>query len=139
MNRKAVSPVIAVLLLIVIAVAASILTYVWVTGYIGTIQQQGGTEQLREKIKIDGVQYDGTTLTVYVRNIGEVSVTVDAIYVIKSDGTITAQTTGLAQTINTSQVSSMSLSVSSLSSGTYTIKVVTEKGMEATYVWTYTP
>ncbi|RLE66077.1 MAG: type IV pilin, partial [Thermoprotei archaeon] len=37
-NKRGVSPVIAVLLLIVIAVAAAVLTYLWVLGYIGTVQ-----------------------------------------------------------------------------------------------------
>ncbi|MEM3993983.1 MAG: archaellin/type IV pilin N-terminal domain-containing protein [Thermofilum sp.] len=37
MRRKGISPVIATLLLIVIAVVAAVLTYIWVTGYMGTL------------------------------------------------------------------------------------------------------
>jgi flagellin-like protein len=43
-KRRGVSPVIATLLLIVIAVAAAVLTYIWVTGYMGTLQAQAGAQ-----------------------------------------------------------------------------------------------
>jgi len=61
MKRQAVSPVIATLLLIVIAVAAAVLAYIWIIGYQGTLTQQASTQQLQERIKIEAVQYDSTT------------------------------------------------------------------------------
>ena len=64
MNKKGISPVIATLLLIIIAVAAAILTYLWVTGYIGTLQQQGGVENLQERIKIEGVMINTKSNTI---------------------------------------------------------------------------
>jgi len=133
MDRRGVSPVIAVLLLIVIAVTAAVLTYLWVLGYMGTLQQQGGTQQLQEKIKIEAVN----ETTVFVRNIGDVSVTVDAIYVLNASGVI-ARSTGLGTTIDPGLVQSLSLPTVSFEDGvTYIVKVVTEKGTEATYTFTY--
>lgn len=44
-DEKGVSPVIAVLLMIAIAVAASILVYVWSMGLIGTLTTGGGSRQ----------------------------------------------------------------------------------------------
>ncbi|MEM4790228.1 MAG: archaellin/type IV pilin N-terminal domain-containing protein, partial [Thermofilum sp.] len=64
MRRKGISPVIATLLLIVIAVVAAVLTYIWVTGYMGTLSPREVPEQLKERIKIDAVSYDTTTGTV---------------------------------------------------------------------------
>jgi len=57
MKRAGVSPVIATLLLIVIAVAAAVLAYIWIIGYQGTLTQQASTAQLQERIKIEAVEY----------------------------------------------------------------------------------
>ncbi len=140
--RKGVSPIIAVLLLIVIAVAAAVLAYIWIVSYTGTLEQQAGTQQLQERIKIEGVEYDGTTLTIYVRNIGEVDVTVDAAYIFDASGTVIDSATGLGVTLTPGQVSTAGqVTIDgglTLNDGsTYTVKVVTDKGTEATYVFTY--
>ena len=82
MDRKAVSPVIAVLLMIAVAVAAAILVYVWSMGLIGTLQTGGG-QQVREQIELDAYSWDdaGDEITLYLRNVGAADVTVDALYV----------------------------------------------------------
>ncbi len=41
-SNKAISPILATLLLIVIAVAAIVITYAWITTYMGTTTQQAG-------------------------------------------------------------------------------------------------
>jgi flagellin-like protein len=140
MKRTGVSPVIATLLLIVIAVAAAVLAYIWIIGYQGTLTQQASTAQLQERIKIEAVQYDSTTntLTVYVRNIGDVNVEIDALYVIDKTGTIIGSSTNVGLTLTPGQVNSGTVSDISLNSGeTYTVKAVTTKGTEATYTFTY--
>jgi FlaG/FlaF family flagellin (archaellin) len=75
-----VSPVIAVLLMIAIAVAASILVYVWSMGLIGTLQTGGG-QQLREQVILESYTWDSNGLTLYLRNVGTTDVIVDSIYV----------------------------------------------------------
>jgi flagellin-like protein len=67
-NVKAISPVISVLLMIAVAVVASLVAYAWVMGYIG-----GQTQKTGEAIQIQSVSgsIGGTTLTVYVQNIGQ--------------------------------------------------------------------
>ena len=81
LNKKAVSPVIAVLLMIAIAVAAAILVYVWSMGLIGTLQTGGG-QQVREQIEM--VAYDWSvngTLVLHLKNVGASDVIVDNVYV----------------------------------------------------------
>ena len=81
LNRKAVSPVIAVLLMIAIAVAAAILVYVWSMGLIGTLQTGGG-QQVREQVEM--VAYDWSvlgSLILHCKNVGTTEVTVDIVYV----------------------------------------------------------
>ncbi len=138
MNKKGVSPVIATLLLIIIAVAAAILTYLWITGYLGTVQQQGGTEGLQERIRIEAVSYSGGTLTIYVRNIGDVSTTVDAAYIIDHTGTVVKSNTGLSTSLNAGASGTVTIGSVTLSDGeTYVVKVVTTTGVEADYTFTY--
>ncbi|RLE67161.1 MAG: hypothetical protein DRJ47_00460 [Thermoprotei archaeon] len=141
MNKKAVSPVIATLLLVVIAVAAAVITYVWITGYLGTLQQQSGAQQVQERLKIDAVEIasSGKALTIYVRNIGDVQIKIADAYLLDEGGSLKAN-----KTINTSLdpgktlTAQLSWTDSSLTNGkTYVVKVITEKGTEATYQFIY--
>jgi flagellin-like protein len=143
MKRAGVSPVIATLLLIVIAVAAAVLAYIWIIGYQGTLTQQASTAQLQERIKIEAVEYTGTSLKVYVRNIGDVKVNISAVYVYDPSGTVLAKSilTPSQYSIDPGKVTdtttSPTVSVTLTSGTTYTVKVVTVKGTEATYTFTY--
>ena len=86
-SRKGVSPVIATLLLIVIAVAAAVVTYSWVMGFIGTTTT--APVQTQARIVIDAAMCDVFTnatgtfcnVTVYVRNVGTTQVNVTGLYV----------------------------------------------------------
>jgi len=66
-NTRAISPVIATLLMIAIAVVASLVTYAWVMGYMNFT-----TEKTGKAIQIQSVSYDSTNnkFTVYVQNVG---------------------------------------------------------------------
>ena len=140
--KKAISPVIATLLLILIAVAASILVYVWVTGYASSVTGAEAS-QLQERIKIDTVSVPsgtaGSNVTIYVRNIGNVEVNVTSGYVIDS---VTSEvmgfnTTSLRLAPGAVQQLNVTLTTSLTSGRTYIAKVVTEDGVEATYSFTY--
>jgi flagellin-like protein len=51
-NVKAVSPVISVLLMIVVAVAASLVTYAWVMGYLGFTTNKVGKAIMIQSVAI---------------------------------------------------------------------------------------
>jgi FlaG/FlaF family flagellin (archaellin) len=73
---RAVSPVIAVLLMIVIAVAASLFAYAWVMGYLDFLS--GKTNQ---GIQISAINFDGVdTLTAYAQNVGPADATISNVY-----------------------------------------------------------
>ena len=82
---KGVSPIIATLLLIVIAVAAAVVTYTFVMGFLGTSSQNTGPSG---QLTYDSYSVTGNTsnagITAYIRNTGGKSVTLDQVYV---DGT----------------------------------------------------
>lgn len=67
-NKIGVSPVLAVLLMIIVAVAASLVTYAWVMGYIGFTTSKAG-----KSLQIQSIAYNKTssTLHVYVQNVGD--------------------------------------------------------------------
>lgn len=79
MNRRAVSPIIATLLLVAIVVAAAILTYSWT---MSMARNQGEAAQV--SLKIDKVEFDTTTdaqvVTATVRNTGSTPVTIKEAY-----------------------------------------------------------
>lgn len=136
MNRRGISPVIAVLLLVIIAVAAAILTYLWVLGYMGTVQQQGGTEALQERIKVEGVDLSGTRLIgVYVRNVGDVDAVLSSIYLVHPTGD-TDQLYSGRLVIDPGTVRRVGVSAYLSPGTTYVVKAVTASGTEASYTFT---
>jgi flagellin-like protein len=140
-KRRGVSPVIATLLLIVIAVAAAVLTYIWVTGYMGKVTgavEQTSMQQLQEKIKINAVSVNSTTetVTLSVSNIGDTDVTISGAYVLTQGGTSFCSISPSAS-IPQGGTQDVTIDNCPLESGTtYIAKAVTSKGTEATYTFT---
>uniref|UniRef100_A0A7C3WKM2 Flagellar biosynthesis protein FlaG n=1 Tax=Thermofilum pendens TaxID=2269 RepID=A0A7C3WKM2_THEPE len=142
MRRKAVSPVIATLLLIVIAVAAAVLTYLWVTGYMGTVAPRETPMQLEERIKIDAVKTIKTgevyNVQIYVANIGENATKIVSAYVLTSDYTVVCGgSLDTPQFIDVGQTATVDVSdTCNLNPGvSYIAKVSTIRGVEATYTF----
>jgi FlaG/FlaF family flagellin (archaellin) len=79
-SKKAVSPIVSVLLLIGIASAVSMILFVFVMNTIGTAQPPQPT--LRGELSLDDykVSVGGSTATLYVRNVGEANVTIASVY-----------------------------------------------------------
>jgi flagellin-like protein len=79
-KRKAISPLITTLLLIAIAVAASVLTYSWVMSMVGSQSAQAQTQ-----IRIDTVAWNkagsGQGFSIVIRNTGSVAATIESITV----------------------------------------------------------
>ena len=84
-NLRAISPVLAVLMMIAVAIAGSLVTYAWVMGYIGFTTEKSG-----QAIMIQSIAYDdGTdTLTVWVQNVGEGTVELQDDNCLYVDGTL---------------------------------------------------
>src|SRR5271155_1008754 len=143
-RRRGVSPIIATLLLIAIAVAASIIVYVFVNGISGNLTQQGG-QQVADQISMDAYTYSTLTSPVFVlRNVGSTSLTISQIYF---DGNL-CQTAGVTCTAaaalttaggcsattlpsvcTTGSYTQVTLTTSSQTSGTsHVLRIVTSDG-----------
>jgi len=77
-SRKGISPILATLLLIVIAVAAIVVTYAWVMTFMGAQTGAGGTI-----LSIENVYWNSTasTTSIVVRNIGTSDARIVRLYI----------------------------------------------------------
>ena len=144
-KRKGISTFIATLLLMVLAVAAGVVIYAYVMGYLGgftTPQTMGALSLDTSTLDVSG----GTGLTAYVRNIGHTSFTINTVYI--SEGSITgvpsgysfALVGGTGQTITEGGVGKLTItpaqwptSPALQSSITYTIKIIGVDNTQITF------
>jgi flagellin-like protein len=121
-NIRAISPVIATLLMIAIAVVASLVTYAWVMGYMSFTQEKTG-----RAIQIQSV----TATDIYVQNVGDSAVsfgTTNAVFV-NGAAVIYTIDTPYSTSLNKGETATISLGTSLVASTTaYTIKVTTLDG-----------
>jgi flagellin-like protein len=133
LNRKAVSPVIATLLMIAIAVAAAILVYVWSMGLIGSLQGTGG-QQTREQLIMEAYVATTSPLTLYIRNVGPTTSVVSAVYIEGVEATIggvTSYAPGSTGTLTITPGQTLTAGVG------YTVKIVTASGAVFSYSIVY--
>jgi len=83
-NRKAVSPVIATLLMIAIAVAASVVMYSWMNTMVKNQSTQSQTAIRLEEVQFNVVA-DEKFIKVSIRNTGTVGAVIKTVYVYKQD------------------------------------------------------
>jgi flagellin-like protein len=76
-SKKAISPILATLLLIVIAVAAIVVTYAWVMTYMTSTTTQAGVMLKKDA---DCLWKTGN-VTIYIRNIGTSDAEIDKVYI----------------------------------------------------------
>jgi len=135
-NKRAVSAIIAALLLIAITVAAAILVYVFSIGLLGSLQSGGG-QQTKEQLIMEA--YSWTTLTdlqLTIRNVGPAQVQFADVFI---NGVKQAPAgTGCMAGTSTLAVGSKCVmdlnAVAGFSSGVaYPIKVVTIDGAVFSY------
>jgi flagellin-like protein len=77
-SKKAISPILATLLLIVIAVAAIVVTYAWIMTYMSSATSQAGV--LLSKDNVEWVT-GGSQIKLYVRNTGTSDAIIGAVYI----------------------------------------------------------
>lgn len=140
--RKGISPVIATLLLVAIAVAASIVTYGWVMSMIKT---QGAAAQTGIRIELVEFATNGTTsndwVNMTIRNVGSAACRIQTIY-ITYNGTSYVQEYTTGNVLNTGDKIKMCFGSAETpgvfawsSNDVYNIQVVTDNGfsVDGTY------
>jgi flagellin-like protein len=87
-SKEGISPILATLLLIVIAVAAVIVTYAWVMTFTSSTTSQAGVFLRKDTLSWP----TNNTITLYVRNTGTEDGLIDAVYVGTSAQNLVKQT-----------------------------------------------
>jgi archaeal type IV pilus assembly protein PilA len=128
-NQKAISPVIATLLMIAIAVVASLVAYAWVMGYMNFTTAKTG-----KAITIQSVSYNptGDVFTIYVQNVGDSDIQFPTtspanIFI---DGAVAGSITGNLATLTKGSTMTLQGSMTTLTPGvqSVTIKVTSVDG-----------
>jgi len=140
-SKKGISPILATLLLVVIAVAAIIVTYAWIMAFMGAQTGAGGTI-----LGIENVSWNTTasTTSMIVRNIGVSDAKIVRLYIGTSSSNLIPVTTpytdiGSGELLPVDQTVTITLSwpnalSSSWTNGkTYYFKIVPEAGAELTF------
>lgn len=121
-SKKGISPILATLLLIVIAVAAVIVTYAWVMTFTGSQTQQAGVFLTKENIS-----WAPGSITVVIRNTGTSNGKVVAAYMGTSQSNLTpVAMSPSSATVNAGSSASFTLSSSYDSNTRYYFKFATD-------------
>lgn len=78
-EKRGVSPVIAVVLMIAVAVAISVILFAWSSGFVSERSSIESAES--EQLVVEEMRISGTSLTVFIRNKSFASAFLDSIYV----------------------------------------------------------
>ncbi len=137
MLRSGVSPIIATMILILIAMAAGVLLWVWVSGYLSG--GPGPRPALGERIKIEAVSSKAGSIRVYVRNVGDVPVNVSSGYILDINGNYVLGGPIDGVQIRPGEVKDVAIPCdgSLMPSNIYVAKIVTQRGTEALYSFVY--
>jgi flagellin-like protein len=129
-SRKALSPVVASIILIAVTVAVSIAVAAWMGALTFNFM---ATEQL----KITSVQFTNVTTTFYVSvtmlNTGTSTITVTEIHVNNGANLLT---NSFSMTANTNSTTQVTMTPAWTSGGQYEVEVKTAKGNQFTYAAT---
>jgi flagellin-like protein len=125
MSKKAISPILATLLLIVIAVAAVIVTYAWVMTFTGSQTQQAGVLLVKENVSWP----TSSSITVVIRNTGTSNGKIMAIYIGTSSTNLTSATVAtpsMPATVNSGSSQSFTLTYTWAANTRYYFKFSTD-------------
>jgi len=139
LDERAVSQVIAALLLIAIAVAAAILLYVFSIGLIGSLGSGGG-QQTKEQIIMEAYNFQTSSLLINLRNVGTASVDLGGADYFLNGVQLGTPGGSCAATLAPSDHSTATLSpntASLVSGAAHPLKIVTPSGGVFAYTVTY--
>jgi flagellin-like protein len=142
-NRRAVSPIIASLLLIAIAVAAGIIVYVYVNSLAGNLTGSGGS-QVSNLVQMQSYDFSGRgvagnpqSIVISLKNSGGSSVTISSVYF---DGTVLSQygingTTGYYNSVATHacETGATNCQVSVASASWYSVPITNQISINGGY------
>jgi FlaG/FlaF family flagellin (archaellin) len=135
-KTKGLEPIVAAVLLIVVAVIGAVLVYLWFAGYITKSTSQAEQMTASEKLKIEAATLTASSVTLYIRNIGGDTVTLVQLYIFRP-GSMSALCTATPTSpisITPGSVETVTVSLPTacgINAGyDYVVKIITRKGTE---------
>jgi len=136
-KTRGLEPIVAAVLLIVVAVIGAVLIYLWFAGYVTKATSQAESMAVSEKLKIEAASLDADDgeAKLYIRNLGGDTVKLVHAYVLRpgSISPVCSQSIDPAETIDPGEMSTITVALTgcTLDAGyDYVIKIVTQKGTE---------
>jgi len=131
-SKKAISPILATLLLIVIAVAAITVTYAWIMTYMGSTTEQAGVMLYKANVNF---RTGGTVITIDIGNSGTSDTTIVMVYAGTSATAMSSKTptyeSGYSSTLAGGAITSFNITQTWTSGTNYYFKVVPSAGQQA--------
>jgi len=132
--RKGISPIIATVLLILIAIATGIVIYAFATGWIGGRLNQGSGPQAVLVVETGFYNSSSKNFVLYVRNDGGVIANITRAYVTAPNGSVTFIDLGKGFTVEPGNVTKVLVPYSSAVTGyAYKVTLVSSDGAEVSY------
>jgi hypothetical protein len=139
-KTRGLEPIVAAVLLILVAVVGAVLIYLWFAGYVTRATSQAETIAVSEKLKIEAARLVAGTRTVelYIRNIGGDTARVVHVYVLRpgSISPVCSDSLTTPLTINPGDVEVLTHNLPGggtcvINAGyDYVVKIVTQRGTE---------
>jgi len=139
-SRKAISAILAVMLLIIISVVSSIILYLMITSYMGEMtSSESASSSLKGRIKIEGVKVQGSRLIIYTRNIGNTRARIDKVFIEEHGVVLHAlDVEGGVVEIAPGDVEEVVVSLpESLETGSYAIRIGSITGVSSYFQFNY--
>jgi flagellin-like protein len=150
-DKKGINTILAALLMVVIVVVAAVMVYAWSTGLLSSLLVQNPVP--KESLNYDSFNYGSTNVTIYIRNSGSATVSLQTYYVKDNSGNqYTSPSTFAAGPIAPNAVNATLIKISTqcgtctysgsgtgftfVSGNSYTITVVTTRNNQ--FSWTLT-
>jgi flagellin-like protein len=125
-SKRGISPILATLLLIVIAVAAIVVTYAWIMTYMSSAGHQAGVMLYEANVRFYG---NGTKIDIDVGNSGTSDTEIIKIYIGTSQSNLQeAATTDLPKSLLAGGVVKITLNYQWTSGTTYYFRIVPKAG-----------
>lgn len=126
-SKKAISPILATLLLVVIAVAAIVVTYAWIMMYMGNAGRQAGVMLYKANVNFYS---NGTRIDIDVGNSGSSDTQIIQVYFGTSSATLQNQTTtpSLPVSLPAGSVTRVTITGPWTPGATYYFKVLSSTG-----------
>lgn len=132
-SKKAISPILATLLLVVIAVSAVVMTYAWMNSYMGDTTDDASVMPYKANIAFLGTT--SKTITIDIGNSGSADTKVIGVYIGTDEANAVSQkpSPALPLTLKADSIVSCKVTYNWVAGETYYFKVVTEAGQPITF------